>query len=341
MKELRIGIVGGSGYIGSSLAEYLSKTYRVRILDKSPFPREIKAGSIEHQFCNILKRKEVKQGFRDVNVVIHAAIVQIPRINEQKKLGYEVNLLGTHNVCKAVNEIPSIKGMILTGTWHVFGEKRLEGTIDEAFGFRPDKVEDRAYLYALSKIAQEIIVRYYDKMSSKIYGSIRLGTVLGEGMPEKTAANIFITKGLKGEPITPYKHTMHRPMLYVDINDVCRAFEAYIKGILSGEVEKGKDSISNIVNLCWPSPITIIELANIVREAIMELTKGKVRPKIEVTDKKLPLLHTSGDAKKVQVDIARLERFLGIKELKNPRESIRRIIRERLSSPRTYTSLGG
>jgi nucleoside-diphosphate-sugar epimerase len=41
-----------------------------------------------------------------------------------------------------------------------------------------------------------------------IYGIIRLGTVLGEGMPEKTAANIFIDKGLKGEPLTSYKHRL-------------------------------------------------------------------------------------------------------------------------------------
>jgi len=49
MEGARIGIVGGSGYIGSALAEYLSKTYRVEVLDKYPFPREIKARSVEHQ----------------------------------------------------------------------------------------------------------------------------------------------------------------------------------------------------------------------------------------------------------------------------------------------------
>jgi len=330
MKEFRIGIVGGSGYIGSTLAEHLSKKFEVKILDKSPYSKEIKAKSMEYQSCDILKYTEVEQGLRDVDVVIHVAIVQIPLINEHKKLGYEVNVLGTQNICRVVSETPSIKGMILTGSWHVFGEERLEGTIDENFGFRPDKVEDRAYLYALSKIAQEIIVRFYDQMSSKIYATIRLGTVLGEGMPEKTAANIFISQGLKGESITPYKHTMHRPMLFVDIGDVCRAFEACVERTLNGEIEKGKDSRPSIVNLCWPSPITIIELAHLVQEATIELTKGKVRPKIEVIDKKLPILHSSRDAKKVRVDIARVEEFLGLKDIRNPRESIRRIIRGRL-----------
>jgi len=330
MKETMIGIIGGSGYIGSALTEDLSRRFKVRVLDKSPYPREIKAKRVEHQFCDIRRYKEVRQGLADVNVVIHTAVVQIPLINEQKKLGYEVNALGTQNVCKVVSEAPSIKGMILTGTWHVFGEKKLEGTIDEEFGFRPDKVEERAYLYALSKIAQEIIVRFYDKMSSKIYGIIRLGTVLGEGMPKKTAANIFISEGLKGESITPYKHTMHRPMLYVDIKDVCRAFEAYTERILNGKIKKSKNDTSNVVNLCWPHPITIIELACIVREAIIELTRGRLRPKVEVIDKKLPILHTSGDAEKVRIDMSKLEKLLDIRELENPAESIRTIIRARI-----------
>ena len=67
----------------------------------------------------------------------------------------------------------------MCGTWHTIGERDLRGTVDEEFGFRPDKVEKRARLYALSKIAQESIVRYFDEMSEKVFGIIRLGTALG------------------------------------------------------------------------------------------------------------------------------------------------------------------
>jgi len=80
---------------------------------------------------------------------------------------------------------------------HTIGERELRGVIDEEFGFRPDKVEDRARLYALSKIAQESVVRFYDEVSEKIFGIVRMGTVLGMLMPEKTAANLFIENGLK------------------------------------------------------------------------------------------------------------------------------------------------
>lgn len=328
MRALKVGIVGGSGYIGSALADYLSGTFAVKVVDKNP-PRDHKH-EVKYQQCDIVKYNEIKEALNDVKLVIHTAIVQIPQINEQKRLGYEVNLLGTQNVCKVVDETPAIKGMIFSGTWHVFGEIELNGTIDEAFGFRPDKVEERARLYALAKIAQEIIVRHYDEMSEKTYGVVRMGTVLGEGMPQKTAANIFISKGLMGESITPFKHSMHRPMLYVDISDVCKAFEIYAKKILSGEVRKEGNSLTHVVNLCWPKPITIIELAHSIRNTITKLTDGKIKPRIEILDKGQPILFEAADKQKVKVDISKLYSFLGIKKLKDPQESIERIIRKAL-----------
>jgi len=241
-----------------------------------------------------------------------------------------VNLLGTQNVCKVVDSTSSIKGMILSSSWHVFGERELDGVVDEEFGFRPDKVEERARLYALSKVAQEIIVRYYDEMSEKIYGLLRMATVLGERMPAKTAAKIFISNGLKGGPITPFKHSMYRPMLYVDINDVCKAFKAYVMKIRSGEIRKGENSLAHIVNLCWPKPITIFELAHIIRNTIIKLTEGKVKPKIEIVDKGHPILYEITAKQNMKVDISKIRSFLGMTKLTNPQKSIERIIRNRI-----------
>jgi len=221
----------------------------------------------------------------------------------------------------------------LTSSWHTVGERGLEGVINEEFGYRPDKVEDRARLYVLSKIAQETIVRYYDEMSDKIYGIIRMGTVLGEGMPEKTAANIFIENGLKGKPLTPFKHSMYRPMLYVDVNDVCYAFEAYVRKILRGEMKKG-NNLDHIINVFYPEPITILELAEIVKNAIAKLTNGDVVPRIEIVDQGVEPLFQENDKLRFKVDISKSLKLLEMNKLTHPKESIERIIRNRLSSSR-------
>jgi len=322
----KIGIVGGAGFIGESLARHLSKKFQVKILDVRTVLEDLFAST----HCDVRNYQEVVDGLDDVDLAIHTAIVQIPLINERKSLGYAVNVVGTQNVCRAVERNPKIKGMILAGTWHTIGERDLQGIIDEEFGFRPDKVEGRARLYALSKMAQDAIVRYYDETSEKIYGIIRMGTVLGEGMPPETAASIFIRKGLLGEPITPFRHSMHRPMLYVDIRDICKAYEIYASRILNGECRKEESSLAHIVNVYYPRPTTILNLAEIIRKLIINLTDGKVRPKIEIMDKGAPPLFKEDDKKRIRVSIEKARKLLGLEKLRSPEESLKEIIRLQL-----------
>lgn len=168
LDKSEVAIIGGSGFVGSSLARHFSGSFEIKVLDNKPLPKDLES-KVDFQRCDIRNYDEVEKGLRDVELVIHTAIVQIPLINVEKRLGYEVNMLGTQNLCEAVNRIRSIKGLLLAGSWHVVGERELMGVIDEEFGFRPDKVEDRARLYALCKVGQETIVRVYDEMSEKIY----------------------------------------------------------------------------------------------------------------------------------------------------------------------------
>lgn len=330
----RIGIIGGAGFIGSALATHLSKSFAVKILDIKPVPKDFE-GKVEYRLCDVRKHDDVERGLRDVELAIHAAIVQIPLINEKKRLGYEVNILGTKNVCEVVDRIPSIRGMILTGSWHVFGEKGMNEVVDEAFGFRPDKVEKRARLYAMCKVGQEMIVRIYDEMSEKVYGVIRTGTVLGRRMPEKTAAAIFIKNGLSGKPLTPYKHSMYRPMLYVDVNDVCKAFEAYATKVLNGEIIKQGGSLSRTVNFFWPEPVTILELAEIVRDVVLKHSEGRTEPEVKIVDMGHPILFKSEDKDLIKVDVSRVRSFLGLEKLTSPEEIVERIVKARTDETET------
>ena len=331
MGSHRIGIVGGSGFVGSSLASHLSNHFEIVVYDKNPISENLKGKASFHQ-CDITNYDEVQKTIKDVDLVIHAAIVQIPLINTKKRLGYDVNVLGAQNVCEVVNKVDSISGLILTSSWHVFGDAGFHGVKEGDFGSRCNTREDRNKYYTLTKIVQENIVRIHDEMSEKIYGTIRMGTVLGDGMPEKTAANIFLTRGLKGEAITPYKHSMHRPMFYVDINDVCEVFESFAWKILNDEVDRMGDSSCHIFNLTYPIPVTILDLATIVRDAIIEQSRGEIRPKIEIIDKGLPNLYEANCGEPVAVDMRKVKQFFGVKEMTSPKEAIERIVAQRIHS---------
>lgn len=324
--EWKVGIVGGSGFVGSALVRHLSASFAVKVIDVLE-PRDLCGVSYER--CDIRGYEQVRDAVEGLDLVIHTAIIQIPQINERKRFAYEVNVLGTQNVCKAVDESVTAKGLILTGSWHVIGERGLTGTINEEFGFRPDKVEERARLYALSKVAQELLVRHYDEMSEKVFGVIRLGTVLGEGMPEGTAASIFINKGLNGEPITPFKHSMYRPMLYIDLNDVCSVYEKYARTILEERKEVTDNSLEHVVNAYYPKPITIIELAVLVKETISRVTNGKISPTIEIVDENAPLSFQENSGSQVSVDTTKLETLCS-RELIPPEVTVERIVLSRV-----------
>lgn len=325
-----IAIVGGSGYIGSWTAYKMLESYNVRVIDIKDPPERIK-DHVEFMKTDVREYEALKKALDGVDVVIYTAIIQIPQINEQKQLAYEVNILGLQNACRIVDESDTAKALILSGSWHVFGEHGIEGVIREDFGLRPDKVEPRARLYAINKIGQETIVRIYDEMSEKIFGIIRMGTVLGEGMPKKTAANIFIERGIRGETLTPYKHSMYRPMLYVDVLDIAKAFKAFVDRVFSGDIKKdNKGSLSHIVNVVWHEPITIYDLAVIIKSLIEKHTNGKISPEIEIVDTGQPMVYNEDDKKKLRVDTTKVKELLGIEKLASPEEVLERLILARL-----------
>jgi nucleoside-diphosphate-sugar epimerase len=329
MSRRKIGITGGGGYVGGSLAKRMSEAYDVKLLDIKE-PNSIPGDSV-FQPCDVTDYRSVAECVSDVDLVIHTAIIQIPEITEKRALGYEVNVLGTQNVCKAVEESARTKGMILSSSWHTIGEHGVRGKIDESFGYRPDKVEPRATLYVLSKIAQESIFRFYDESFDKTYGIIRMGTVLGQNMPATTAANIFIGKALTGQPLTPFKHSMYRPMFFVDIDDVTEAYLAFARGILNDEIPRSSDSFSHIVNFFLPQPITVLDLARTVANSVRKISGQTLNPRIEVVDKGQASLFTIEDKERAHGDVQKSKELLHVAPTTSVRESIDKIVRARLS----------
>ncbi len=329
MARSRIGITGGAGYIGSSLAPRLSEVFDIKMLDVRE-PRSIPT-DCTFQPCDVRDYDSLSKCLSDVDLVVHTAIIQIPQITKLRRLAYEVNFLGTQNVCRVVGESERAKGMILSSSWHTVGEHGIGGTIDESFGYRPDKVEPRARLYALSKIAQESVVRFYDESFEKTYGMIRMGTVLGQNMPAATAANTFIEKALGGEALTPFKHSMYRPMFFVDIDDVTEAYMSFAKGILNGEIPKSSDSLAHIVNFFLPQPVTVLELAEIVAESVSHLSGGALNPRIEVVDNGVASQFTKDDKERVHSDNQKSRELLHVEPTTSVRESIDKVVRARLN----------
>jgi len=302
---MAIALVGGSGFVGSNIARFLSKENTVRVVDINPTNVE----NVTFKKCDVLDYKLLEDSLKEFEVVIDSHIIQIPRINEIKELAFKVNINGTRNICEVCRKNDS--RLILIGTWHVYGEPPFEkNKIDEDYGYHPERVSERAEFYVINKIMQEMWIRSYSRMYGIKAGILRMSTVLGGGMPEKTAANIFINQALNNKDITPFKSTRYRPMLYVDVNDVSEAVRKFI-GILNSKCE--------IIHIAYQEPMTILELGQTIKRLSNSNSEVKVVDNAEDDFK-------PEDKNYCYMDLTRLKKRLGMEKLISTEESLKRII---------------
>jgi len=210
----------------------------------------------------------------------------------------------------------------------VIGEVDIKGIIDETYGLRPDKVDERSRLYTLNKIAQESVMRIYDAFSDKVFAVIRLSTVLGEGMPEKTAANIFINQALKGEDLTPYKSNMFRPMIYVSIDDSVKAIYNLAE-LIFDESSIVHNNFVNVFNIGYPKAMNVLVLA----ESILEIIKRNIgtKSKIKIVDDGKSINNSPEEKDQFYFDVSKAQKYLGIKEFESPHAILEKIIKGRIS----------
>jgi len=123
-------------------------------------------------------------------------------------------------------------------------------------------------------------------------------------------------------------------MLYVDISDMCRVYENFTRKILNGEVSQEGNSLAHIFNVYYPEPVTILELAEIVRDAIVKYSNGGIQPKIKVVDTGQQSMFVEEDKRLIRVDVSKALNFLELGRLKNPRVSIEEIVDARIKERR-------
>jgi len=329
MKNCDIVIIG-SGFVGSSIAEYLQKFFKVVTISRNAQPDWLRKYNIDHKICDIRDYDKLFTLIESPSIVIHTAVTRIPESNRDKAKAYETNVLGTQNVCKVLAKNPNIIGLILTSSMNVVGEKNLTGKMDEEYGYHPERIGKDPQIYPLSKIMQECIVRYYDELfPKKCFGILRFDSVIGERMHKDFFVNIFIEQGLKGTEITPYKNSIYRQMFFTAIQDICESVKLFIELILNDEKFR-KNNKNHIFNLLYPQIFSIQKIANIVRESIITHSNGKISPVVKIVDKGIEETYEKNEEEEIQIDVSKVLKILQIDDVTNPKNEIDDIIKKRL-----------
>lgn len=280
-------LIGGAGYIGSSLLpRLLSRGCKVRLLDAFIFGEEPIHKWIGHPNLEIVKADfrnvhDVVCSMRGIDSVIHlGAIVGDPACSLDEDLTVEVNLLATRTIAE-VAKANGVRRLIFASTCSVYGASHE--FLDEHSVLNPIS------LYARSKIACErVLLELRDSRFCPVI--LRLGTVYGLSGRTRfdLVVNLLSAKAVVDGQITVTGGDQWRP--FVHVHDAARAiYHAH-----EAHIEQLGDTIFNVGS----------EKQNYTLYKVGETIKGIV-PSAE-----LICTSANGDARNYRVNFSRIRRVL-------------------------------
>ena len=163
-----IGIIGGSGFIGSRLAKlFVNNNIDFVILDKNKsdlFPNHWK-------FLDITKPESLQESLSNIDIIINLAAEHKDNVSPIS-LYYDVNVQGAKNLCSAAESL-DIKHIIFTSSVAVYGFVKEETGEDGVFNPFND--------YGKSKLEAEYVYDSWQaKDVSRTLVTIRPTVVFGE-----------------------------------------------------------------------------------------------------------------------------------------------------------------
>lgn len=170
---MSIVIIGGSGFVGSSLISILNKESTINIdKKKSPFYNDISI------ICDIRDKKNLNFP-RDVSSIVLLAAEHRDDVSP-KNLYYDVNVQGTKNVLEAMDKA-GIKNIIFTSSVAIYGLNKVNPN--------EDHIQDPFNHYGKSKWeAEKVIKEWFDKKpDGKSVTIIRPTVIFGE----RNRGNVF------------------------------------------------------------------------------------------------------------------------------------------------------
>lgn len=205
IKNKKIFITGGAGFIGTSLVSRLCHENHITIFDnltRNTLKLTDLNSSPNIKFVqgDILDVAALKEAARGCEIFVHgAAIAGIDNTVKNPVNTLKVNMLGTLNALEVANELGTFERFLEFSTSEVFGPyafnaKETDGTIIGAVG-------EARWTYAVSKLTGEHLAHSYYKEFGLPIVSVRPFNIYGPGQTGEGAISIMIRKALKNEDI--------------------------------------------------------------------------------------------------------------------------------------------
>jgi UDP-glucose 4-epimerase len=246
----RILVTGGSGFIGSHVVDKLDEAgFEPRNYDLRPSPHH-EPEAVDTVIGDLLDVDALTEAMADCEAVVHlAAYADVGVVADQPVSAEECNARGTLAVLEAARATGT--RVIYGSTIWVYGASG-EGLIDEE---APIGLPD--HLYTASKLAGEMYCTSYAELYDVPCTILRFGIPYGPRARPSAVIPIFVSKALKGEPLTIAGDGMQtRRFVYV---------EDLADGVIAA-LERGEEN--RIYNLAGDETVTIRELAEVVSDLV-------------------------------------------------------------------------
>lgn len=205
LKNKRIFISGGAGFIANKIIEKYADTNNIVVYDNFSRDTLSKTPFFKHKNISIIKgdvldRDKFIDAMKNSTHVVHAAgIAGIDTVVKDPVRTMTVNMIGTANALEAASNLKELERFIDFSTSEVFGPSSFKSS-ENAPTISGSAGEAR-WTYAVSKLAGEhLAAAYYNqyKLPSVI---VRPFNVYGPGQTGEGAMKIFIEKALNNETI--------------------------------------------------------------------------------------------------------------------------------------------
>lgn len=224
LRDKRIFITGGAGFIGSNLAKLLLSDNEVATYDN--YARDAGKNVIGDGLKHIkVYRGDVMDGqtlmeavkeFRPTHVVHCAAVAGIDTVRLRPVSTLEINTLGTINLLRATLAVQEdIERIVTFSTSEIFGSHAYGS--NETSSAVIGAVGEARWTYAVSKLATEHLTLAYWQQHKLPTVVVRPFNVYGPGQVGEGALSGFIKKAIRNEEIQIHgTGTQIRAWCYVD-----------------------------------------------------------------------------------------------------------------------------
>lgn len=247
---MKVLVTGGAGFIGSHLVDKLrDRGVEVRVFDMvMPTFRK----DIEFYHGSLLNFEAVRMALSGIDAVFHlGAIADVKDAYEDPHYTESINVRGTINILEAVRRSSGINRVIYGSTTWVYSEADGE-YVDEK-----TPLHAPSHIYTATKMAAEYYCLAYNKLYNLEVTILRYGIPYGPRARDGAVIPMFVTKALKGEPLTlAGDGSQYRKFVYVE--DLAEGNVLALK-----EIAKNK-----IYNLEGKEKVTIKQIAETVGKII-------------------------------------------------------------------------